>query len=1088
MRSLVTALALVVLTYPEVSDAGLSTTPAWSYGGGQASAALGQASTAGDVNGDGFSDVIVGIQGYSNGETSEGRAVLFLGSASGLGGPAWTKEINQVGATYGSWVAPAGDVNNDGYGDVMVGAPNYDNGANVDVGRMELFLGSASGLQASPAWTLTGGDPGYPICVSGSTAGDFDGDGFDDILIGEPNWRPNTGVFTHWGRAVLYYGNASGVPTVSYVFAQGADGDECGYSVAGVGDVNGDGFADVAAGCPYAEAGDAGSVKLVYGGPFGGAITLSGGAALGNLGWSVAGAGDVDGDGYADVLAGEPGYSFGDPVSEGKAHVFYGGSTPGQSTWSFHQTTFQALGQSVSTAGDVNGDGRADIVIGAPQYKVGTSFARGRAFMFQGGPAGLPSTPNWTVTGTASGLLGEVLGNSVSAAGDVNGDGYGDVLVTAPGADTTGATNEGRVRLYSGGPSPPLGYTLATNSPSGNDLLGVRMASAGDVNGDGFGDAIVARPGLDEGPSLDVGQVIVGFGNSDVLAPYFQWTAEGSDVGATFLSISVAGPGDVNGDGYDDVLAGSNESAFLWAEVAPGPGSALPIWSLPDLPNSSLQVSRAGDVNGDGYMDLLVGNARYAPDPSYVRVYHGAAAGPDTVPEFTRSGADPPSYGWTFAGAGDVNGDGYDDVLIAAPFADGLNHADVGRVDLHLGSPNGLAQNPAWSLFGDATNSELGNGAGGVGDLNGDGYGDIVLSRSPSGPWVIYGEAVIPASPSPSPLLAASGVTIATPADVNGDGFCDLVIGDKNYTAPEQGEGRVAIFLGGPGGVASTPYASIEGGVPQFGFGGSIASLDIDADGYDDLLVGQYGGGSVYKIRGNGVWGLRRRPAMARVASATTPIALLGRSDDMTRFRITGYAGSPAGRCKVRYQYEVKPQGVALDGTGLVNGAEALSYIVGSSRGSWAQLDNLVIGLSAGGRYHWRARVKTRSPYFPHSIWMSPQGNGPNERDLRMDGGTVGVAGGEASTSLRLALSGPNPASGQMAFVVFLPGHGDVDLSLYDVSGRRMETLLQGWDQGGRHELVWDGRGPKGSRVAPGVYLARLRWGSESRTLRVVML
>jgi len=128
------------------SATGLATTPAWTVESDQAGYGSGPVASAGRRNGDGFSDVVIGTPYYSNGEEGEGRACLYHGSAAGLEAePAWTAESNQSGASFGQSVAGAGDVNDDGYSDVIIGAYTYDNGEE-DEGRVYLYLGSAAGL------------------------------------------------------------------------------------------------------------------------------------------------------------------------------------------------------------------------------------------------------------------------------------------------------------------------------------------------------------------------------------------------------------------------------------------------------------------------------------------------------------------------------------------------------------------------------------------------------------------------------------------------------------------------------------------------------------------------------------------------------------------------------------------------------------------------------------------------------------------------------------------------------------------------------------------------------------------------------
>jgi hypothetical protein len=156
------------------------------------------------VNGDGYSDVIVGAQEYDNGETNEGRVFAYQGSSSGLSAsPSWTAESNQSGARFGSTLSTAGDVNGDGYSDVIVGSHRYDNGE-VDEGRAFVYLGSASGLSANPSWTAESDQAGAVFGAPVSTAGDVNGDGFADVIVGASSYD---GGHTNEGRVFAYYGN-----------------------------------------------------------------------------------------------------------------------------------------------------------------------------------------------------------------------------------------------------------------------------------------------------------------------------------------------------------------------------------------------------------------------------------------------------------------------------------------------------------------------------------------------------------------------------------------------------------------------------------------------------------------------------------------------------------------------------------------------------------------------------------------------------------------------------------------------------------------------------------------------------------------
>src|SRR5262249_6340999 len=159
--------------------------------------------SAGDVNGDGFEDVIVGASYYSNDQTIEGRAYLYLGSATGLAAnPAWTPESDQANAQFGRSVATAGDVNGDGYSDVIVGVYQDSNAQLFEV-RPFLYLGPASGLCSTADWTAESDQEGAQFGFSVATAGDVNGDGYSDVVVGAPKYTNGQST----GRAYLFLGS-----------------------------------------------------------------------------------------------------------------------------------------------------------------------------------------------------------------------------------------------------------------------------------------------------------------------------------------------------------------------------------------------------------------------------------------------------------------------------------------------------------------------------------------------------------------------------------------------------------------------------------------------------------------------------------------------------------------------------------------------------------------------------------------------------------------------------------------------------------------------------------------------------------------
>jgi hypothetical protein len=220
----------------------------WRAEGNQVDASFGDAvGTAGDVNGDGFDDVIVGASLYDNGQITEGRAFVYHGSASGLSRtPAWTAESDQQAAKFGYSVSTAGDVNGDGFDDVIVGAYDYSNGEGLE-GRAYVFNGSPSGLSTTPTWMDEGDQPlaGYGISVD--TAGDVNGDGYDDVIVGA--YAYDDGQVDE-GRAFVYLGSPFGRSTTASWTAETNQSNAWVLSVGGAGDVNGDGYADVIVGSP----------------------------------------------------------------------------------------------------------------------------------------------------------------------------------------------------------------------------------------------------------------------------------------------------------------------------------------------------------------------------------------------------------------------------------------------------------------------------------------------------------------------------------------------------------------------------------------------------------------------------------------------------------------------------------------------------------------------------------------------------------------------------------------------------------------------------------------------------------------------
>jgi hypothetical protein len=302
--------------------------------------------------------------------------------------------------------------------------------------------------------------------------------------------------------------------------------------------VNDDGYDDFVVGAPYNDvaAPNAGAA-YVYSGLDGSVLHIvRGGPAQSECGWAVAGGGDINLDGYDDFVVGAP-LQDGSASNAGHAVAFSG--LDGSTLHSFGGLAADdLLGRSVAIAGDVDGDGYADIAVGIPGSDTAATDA-GCIAVFRGSDG----TQAWTVAGTRPGMG---LGLAIAGVPDVNQDGYDDVLVGAPLDDTSGVPT-GSARIYSGLDGSLLHIK---HGDSANDQFGMAVNSVGDVNADGFVDWVVGAH-LDDNDATNGGSVRLFSGSSGAQL----YTLDG-DEGNASLGLSVSAGGDVDGDGFDDVLAG----------------------------------------------------------------------------------------------------------------------------------------------------------------------------------------------------------------------------------------------------------------------------------------------------------------------------------------------------------------------------------------------------------------------------------------------------------------------------------------------------------------------------------------------------
>ena len=709
------------------SATGLSAAPDWIAESNQANALFGYAvNCAGDVNGDGYSDVVIGAYQFDGGEFYEGRVFVYHGSATGLSAVAnWTAESNQVNAIFGFSVASAGDVNGDGYSDVIVGAPRFDNGQ-TNEGRAFVYHGSAAGLSATANWTTESNQANSQTGFSVSSAGDRNNDGYSDVVVGIPYYAS---ILANDGRAVVHNGSATGLGvTATEVFDSSVSQAQFGKSVACAGDVNGDGYSDLIIGSPEHNAAVAtggGAITVFY---RGGPTLFQGGQASSAFGSAVSSAGDVNGDGISDVIVGMPLWDNGQ-TNEGRALVYRG--SPASVFLASLTAAFygpggsEHYGQRLAGAGDVNGDGYSDVIIG--DRKFGASDAGG-VFLHQGSANGLLTVPGWSHLGTQASAD---YGFSVAGAGDVNGDGYSDVIVGAPQRSQFFA-NEGMAEVYLGSIAGlALTPSWVTYGGGAGYHYGWSVASAGDVNGDGYSDVIVGAP---ENPAAYQGRAHLYYGSMTGL-PTTPSVILSSAFNGSFGQ-NVATAGDVNGDGYSDIIIGAGDGNRISVHHG-GPGgiSAVPSYTYwhhcgscnfgsNDISGPS--AITAGDVNGDGFSDVIVGARLYdntLTDEGAAFCFLGGPSGLTGISWQPAGGIAGAWFGIAVGSAGDVDGDGYSDVVVG-----GCQATGGGMVKVFKGSPAGLgAVLFNMNLIGSSV--EMGHSVAGVGDVNGDGYGDIAFSR-----------------------------------------------------------------------------------------------------------------------------------------------------------------------------------------------------------------------------------------------------------------------------------------------------------------------------------------------------------------------
>jgi hypothetical protein len=1104
----------------------LTSTPAWSFESDVANRELGgSARSAGDVNGDGFSDfVALGRSG------SNGALYLFLGGASG---PSLAPGFPLVPFTAdASMINAAGDLNGDGFGDVVAGFPG------ATFGTIRVYYGNSGGLDTASPFVLFNNFANDFGRVVGP-AGDVNGDGFDDLIVGSPGMPANISlcgsgpVFT--GRVDVFYGSASGVSASSVWRLWGCQwvpsGGNLGAAASAAGDVNADGFDDIVIGSPGATIGGGsvgGEISVVYGsaaglpllpgfsdvGTLAGSTTIESPVAFASFGASAITAGDVNGDGYADVAVGAP--SDDSFVNDGgSARVYAGGPSGLTATELWYELGPFAgvqFGGVVVPAGDVNGDALGDLLV--------SETARVHVVV----------SAQSTMLIVRSFNLGALL-RGFGTAGDVDGDGLSDIVLGDP-LYANGQSSEGNLSLYEGrGDGPTLFAGWSTQTFLANPNFGWSVASAGDLNRDGFDDLVVGAPTWDNffNPGeFDNGLVLVFYGGTDGPSTFYDWDywgAPGDQAG-----VAVASAGDVNGDGFDDLVVGAHQGGTGTGQVLIFHGGS---GGLAETPAATLTGPEAGslfggavssgDFDGDGYSDVAVGAAwldvnsgfpffTTYTDAGGVYVYRGGSGGLSTSPAWSDVMHQTDArFGSSLAGSGDVDGLGCSSLIVGAPGYDvpagPFFTVDTGRLQQYRGRPSGPLLQFQVAIDGPDANGGFGSSVAHAGDVNGDGFADAIVGAPFSsgtlggqGRALVYAGGVAGLSTSPLwsqygyEAFGSFGSAVSGAGDQDGDGLSDVLVGAVFEDAGgAQDRGTARVFRG-PLAPGATPLWTGYGPSSFANKGHALANGgDVDGDGWSDLVFGEPGYTFDFYRQGlvemhEGGYGIGRF-ALAVPLRTGGKVPVLGMTDPGSVV-LYHLGRSAAGRTRLRAQWTATPANHFAwipDITGL--SASVLTGAPGAF-GSYAAIGGAVGGLQPGVPYAWRIRTLSRSVYFPTTTWVSNARNGALEADLRSPGSLVSVEDPAAAApgALRLSRPWPNPSRSTSWVRFSLASAGDVRLEVFDVAGRRVRRLVDGRREAGVHDVAWDGRTDEGGAAGAGLYFYRFESGGARDQQRIVLV
>jgi RTX calcium-binding nonapeptide repeat (4 copies)/FG-GAP repeat len=820
-------------------------------------------SNAGDVNGDGLDDLIIGGSGSDPNGSASGQSYVVFGSSSGFVSSLDLSTLNgsngfkingiAAGDQLGYSVSGAGDINGDGIDDLIIGANLADPNGNSS-GQSYVVFGKRSGFGANFNISTLNGSNGFKINgiaagdrsgTSVSRAGDINHDGIDDVIIGARSASPNG---KNSGQSYVVFGKRSGFSTdLNLATLNGTNGfilngvkagDNSGVSVSEAGDINGDGIDDLIIGASADPLGatpanpnnpSPGQSYVVFGKRSGFSASLNLSTLNGSNGFKISGITPDDRSGYA-----------------------------------------------VSTAGDINGDGIDDLLIGSYFASPKGVTNAGQSYVVFGSTKGFSSNLNLSTLNGSNGFKingiapGDVSGAALSSAGDVNGDGIDDLLIGAPYASPNGNKSGQSYVVFGSTKGFNANFDLSTlngsngfkiNGITAVDIAGVAVSAAGDINGDGIDDLLIGAAYGSPNGNTQSGQSYVIFGRVGIgssgtfeLSQLVSSSNGGGTPGNDIL-VGTLGPDLIKGlDGNDSIFSLDGDDHIFGgtgADVIIGGGG-----------NDQLFGQEGADlISGDSQIPGIGGNDTIDGGDGADQI--NGEAGNDII--FGGKGAD------------QLNGDAGDDTI------DGGNGADIVSGGADNDSINGGDGDD--QINGQAGNDNIKGGAGNdiiIGELNGEvgndtldgGVGDDRFFAG-SGNDRVFGQSgndYIEGEAGNDRLDGGTGKDVVFGGRGNdiliGGDETDLLIGEVGSDSLTGGNGNDVLI-------------GVDAFVPTNGFGGTsnnpLAPFEIDiltgGSGSDTFFLG--GDGTLPNVAGNVIGAPKGNPELYYFGGGNADYALI---------------------------------------------------------------------------------------------------------------------------------------------------------------------------------------------------------------------